>query len=326
MTSDRPGDEVAVPRIGVLPRGSVKIAWQPASRRTMRIATSIAVLAIFGLILLWIFRGSPFGALGSVGLFLGVVLPLVTGFAWILRSASHTHHTRLDLPDEHRIPELPAWSRRHDRALVHKIQDSFIHPSRPLEGRVAIVHESIAAIVGLDPDDRLLEEEPLIQEGDVRWPLVVSMLALTPMIGIGIVATASGVSSWSFLPFLVIVGLGQLPQINLVARGLWSHFTRRYTMGPGFVHDLRTGRTISSDDAILFARPAWVTPLGKGQYVRADLLGPDVRLRLGFVDPSSPAFLEFWRRWCHPRPRPELKGMSDGEADRPGTTPSNVGD
>ena len=321
--ADRSGDETSPPRIGVLPNGRVAVDWRQASRRSRRLASSVAGLTILGLILVWLFRGSPFGLPGIIGLLLGVVLPLLTILGWMAGSAIRSHRVHIDIPDERRIPELPAWTRHGDRALVDRIRESFTLPTGPLEGRIAIVHESIAAIVDLDPDDRLLEEEPLTQGGEVLWPVLISVLSIAPMIGVGILAAAIGASTWTFLPFLVIVAIGQLPQLDLLVRRLlW----RRYTMGPGFVHDLRTGRTIGGDDAILFARPAWVDPLGQGRHVKADLLGPDVHLRLRFVDPSSPTFLAFWRRWCHPRPRPELKATPRDEANRPGTAPPNVGD
>ena len=112
MNSDRPDDEVSPPRIGVLPSGWYKVRWRPPSRRTVRIATAIAVLAIFGLILAWTFRAPLFSPsiIAFIGLLLGVVLPIVTAIAFgeISQSASRPCRAPLDIPDECRIAKLPA--------------------------------------------------------------------------------------------------------------------------------------------------------------------------------------------------------------------------
>lgn len=309
MTSDHSADEVPSPRVGVLPSGSVKVDWQPPSRPSLRIAGTLAGLAIVGLILIALFRTSPFSLLGGIGLALGIVLPVLGGFAWMVMLALRPTQTTVDVPEEARIHSLPAWHRTRDRALFRKIQDSFIHPPGSLRGSIAIVHESIATIVGLEPEDRLLEEEPLIQGGEGLWPMVLGILATTPLVGLMIVAHTTG-TSWFLLPLFAVPLVTLGPQVVLFLGYVRSKASPRYTMGPGFVHDLETGRTISGRDAILFVRPAGVGPLGNGQFVKADLIGPNIALRLTFTHPSSPPFGNFWRRWCHPRPRPELKGAS----------------
>lgn len=36
------------------------------------------------------------------------------------------------------------------------------------------------------------------------------------------------------------------------------------------------------------------------------ILGPRGNLLLTFASPHDPGFVEFWQRWNHPHPRPEL--------------------
>ncbi|MDY7109800.1 MAG: hypothetical protein SYC29_14285 [Planctomycetota bacterium] len=66
----------------------------------------------------------------------------------------------------------------------------------------------------------------------------------------------------------------------------------------------------------VFATPKMVMlPADTLTVVRADRSGVGIdlansqgRLRLSFRGVSSPGFIDFWQRWMHPRPRPELWG------------------
>ena len=154
----------------------------------------------------------------------------------------------------------------------------------------------------------LLEEEPLVHGAWRSWrpdSMSTLLLILTMFVMLGNVSLLfGGPASFSpFTPFMLclMIGLVCNGAILPACRRFWSHVMPRFTMGTGFLRTRGTGRVIRTEQAILYVR-RMDSPEGR---IMVDLVGVPTR-RLYFDGPQDPAFIDLWRRWVHPNPRPEL--------------------
>ncbi len=206
--------------------------------------------------------------------------------------------------------DLPAWSPRTDAIILERLQAIF-EDDLPRGFRAVADSETWSNLekVPILPD--LLEEEPLVHGAWRSWrpqaasSLVLAASMLIMFAGMRSLFGAAG-PTMIFSPFYILFIVGPLcgtPILSGLSR-FWSHVMPRFTMGTGFLRTRGTGRVIRTDRSILFVR-RMVSPLGLDDRIMVDLVGVPTR-RLYYDGPDDPAFVDLWRRWIHPNPRPEL--------------------
>ena len=276
--------------------------------------TNWIAAASFVLLLTGITAGDPLLAYVGLGLAGGLPLTILT-ICGLLRFAHKTPRTGASIRDRGASytattdADLPDWSPLTDPFILERLQ-SIVEDKAPRDFRAMVDSGLWLHLKKIPVLPDLLEEEPLIHGAWRSWrPNSMSALLLI-LIWFVILANSSllfGVpESFAHFPPTVLCLMIMLlwPDAFPAKSRAWSHVMPRFTMGTGFLRTRRTGRVIRADQAILYAR-RMLGPTGIDDRIMVDLVGVPTR-RLYFDGPQDPAFVDLWRRWVHPNPRPEL--------------------
>jgi hypothetical protein len=267
----------------------------------------------FVLLLVGITVGVP--RLAYVGLGLGGGLPALIMLSMFLIQLSRNPSSPIGGPTSSLVTSndagLPAWSPTTDADILKRLEAIVEEDGSAMEFH-AVVDGSIWSKlerIPILPD--LLEEEPLVHGAWRSWrpesmtlvifvaSIVVANANMSLLVGVAV----SPLSTILFYPIMIMGPLFRTPIVSGISRA-WSHVMPRFTMGTGFLRTRRTGRVIRTDQTILYVR-RMLGPTGIDDRIMVDLVGVPTR-RLYFDGPQDPAFVDLWRRWVHPNPRPEL--------------------
>ncbi|MCP4835494.1 MAG: hypothetical protein GY895_12120 [Phycisphaera sp.] len=267
----------------------------------------------FVLLLTGITVGVPL--LAYVGLGIGGGLPALIMFSMGLIQLSRNPSSVIGSPTSTPVtPDdavLPAWSPTTDADILKRLETIVEEDGSAMDFHAVVEGGTWSKLerIPLLPD--LLEEEPLVHGAWRSWRpesmmlllLVASILVTTPnlswLLGVGV----SPVSFIFFYPVMLFTAFFRTPFFSGMSRA-WSHVMPRFTMGTGFLRTRGKGRVIRTDQSILYVR-RMMSPGGIDDRIMVDLVGVPVP-RLYYDGPDDPAFVDLWRRWVHPNPRPEL--------------------
>ena len=267
----------------------------------------------FVLLLTGITVGVPL--LAYVGLGIGGGLPALimfsTGLIQLSRNPSSVIGSPTSTPVTPDDAVLPAWSPTTDADILKRLETIVEEDGSAMDFHAVVDGGTWSKLerIQLLPD--LLEEEPLVHGAWRSWRpesmmlllLVASFLVATSnlswLFGVGV----SPVSYIFFYPVMLFTAFFRTPIFSGISRA-WSHVIPRFTMGTGFLRTRGKGRVIRTDQSILYVR-RMMSPGGIEDRIMVDLVGVPVR-RLYYDGPDDPAFVDLWRRWVHPNPRPEL--------------------
>ena len=291
------------------------LAYDQRMRRFARPLWVMSWIAAVGFVLLLaaITVGVP--PLAYVGLGLGGGLPTLIMSSMFFIQLSRNPSSPIGAPTSSPVTSndagLPAWSPTTDADILKRLEAIVEDDGSAMEFH-AVMDDSIWSKlqrIPLLPD--LLEEEPLVHGAWRSWRpesmmlviFVASILVAYANMSWLVGTTVSPLSMILFYPIMIMGPLFRTPIGSGISRA-WSHVMPRFTMGTGFLRTRRTGQVIRTDQTILYAR-RMLGPTGIDDRIMVDLVGVPVR-RLCFDGPQDPAFVDLWRRWVHPNPRPEL--------------------
>ena len=291
------------------------LAYDQRMRRFARPLWVISWIAAAGFVLL--LAGITVGVprLAYVGLGLGGGLPTLIMSSMFLIQLSRNPSSPIGAPTSSPVTSndagLPAWSPTTDADILKRLEAIVEDDGSAMEFH-AVMDDSIWSKlqrIPLLPD--LLEEEPLVHGAWRSWRpesmmlviFVASILVAYANMSWLVGTTVSPLSMILFYPIMIMGPLFRTPIGSGISRA-WSHVRPRFTMGTGFLRTRRTGRVIRTDQTILYAR-RMLGPTGIDDRIMVDLVGVPTR-RLCYDGPEDPAFIDLWRRWVHPNPRPEL--------------------
>jgi hypothetical protein len=319
--------KTAPPGVRVVPTSSGYewsdlLAYDQRMRRFARPLWVMSWIAAAGFVLLLaaITVGVP--RLVYVGLGLGGGLPALIMSSMLLIQLSRNPSSPIGGPTPSPVTPndagLPAWSPTADADILNRLEATVEEDRSAMEFH-AVVDGSIWSElerIPILPD--LLEEEPLVHGAWRSWRPESMMLVI--FVASTLVAcanmswlfgtTVSPPSMILFYPIMIMGPLFRTPIASGISRA-WSHVMPRFTMGTGFLRTRRTGEVIRTDQTILYAR-RMLGPTGIDDRIMVDLVGVPTS-RLFYDGPEDPAFVDLWRRWVHPNPRPEL--AETGSAD-----------
>ena len=291
------------------------LAYDQRMRRFARPLWVMSWIAAAGFVLL--LAGITVGVprLAYVGLGLGGGLPTLIMSSMFLIQLSRNPSSAIGGPTSSPVTSndagFPNWSPLTDADILKRLEAIVEEDGSAMEFH-AVVDGSIWSKlerIPLLPD--LLEEEPLVHGAWRSWRpesmmlviFVASILVTYANMSWLLGATGSPLATIFFYPIMIMGPLFRTPIASGISR-LWSHVMPRFTMGIGFLRTRRTGRVIRTDQTILYVR-RMLGPVGTDDRIMVDLVGVPTR-RLCFDGPQDPAFVDLWRRWVHPNPRPEL--------------------
>lgn len=312
--------KTAPPGVRVIPTAhgyewSDLLAYDQRMRRFARPLWVISWIAAAGFVLL--LAGITVGVprLAYVGLGLGGGLPTLIMSSMFLIQLSRNPSSPIGAPTSSPVTSndagLPAWSPTNDADILKRLEGIAEEDGSAMEFHAVVDGDTWSKLqrIPLLPD--LLEEEPLVHGAWRSWRpesmmlviFVASILVAYANMSWLLGATVSPLSMILFYPVMIMGPLFRTPIGSGISRA-WSHVMPRFTMGTGFLRTRRTGRVIRTDQTILYAR-RMLGPTGIDDRIMVDLVGVPTR-RLYFDGPQDPAFIDLWRRWVHPNPRPEL--------------------
>ena len=291
------------------------LAYDQRMRRFARPLWVMSWIAAAGFVLL--LAGITVGVprLAYVGLGLGGGLPALIMSSMLLIQLSRNPSSAIGGPTSSPVTSndagLPAWSPTNDADILKRLEGIAEEDGSAMEFHAVVDGDTWSKLqrIPLLPD--LLEEEPLVHGAWRSWRpesmmlviFVASILVAYANMSWLLGATVSPLSMILFYPVMITGPLFRTPIGSGISRA-WSHVMPRFTMGTGFLRTRRTGRVIRADQTILYAR-RMLGPTGIDDRIMVDLVGVPTR-RLYFDGPQDPAFVDLWRRWVHPNPRPEL--------------------
>jgi len=266
----------------------------------------------FVLLLTGITVGVPL--LAYVGLGIGGGLPALIMFSMRLIHLSRNPSSVIGSPTSTPVtPDdavLPAWSPTTDADILKRLETIVEEDGSAMDFHAVVDGGTWSTLerIPLLPD--LLEEEPLVHGAWRSWRpesmmlllLVASILVATSNLSWLLGVVVSPASFIFFYPVMLFTAF--FPPIFSGISRAWSHVMPRFTMGTGFLRTRGKGRVIRTDQSILYVR-RMMSPGGIDDRIMVDLVGVPVR-RLYYDGPDDPAFVDLWRRWVHPNPRPEL--------------------
>ena len=291
------------------------LAYDQRMRRFARPLWVMSWIAAAGFVLL--LAGITVGVprLAYVGLGLGGGLPTLIMLSMFLIQLSRNPSSPISAPTSSLVTSndagLPAWSPTTDADILKRLEATVEEDGSAMEFH-AVVDGSIWSElerIPILPD--LLEEEPLVHGAWRSWRpesmmlllLVASILIATSNLSWLLGVVVSPVSFIFLYPVMLSTAFFRTPIFSGISRA-WSHVMPRFTMGTGFLRTRGKGRVIRTDQSILYVR-RMMSPGGIDDRIMVDLVGVPVR-RLYYDGPDDPAFVDLWRRWVHPNPRPEL--------------------
>ena len=311
------------PHVRVVPTSSGVYEWNAtlAFDQQMRWFTRplwvMSWIAAAGFVLL--LAGITLGVsrLAYVGLGLGGGLPALIMLSMLLirgsRNPSAAIGGQTSSPVTSNDAGLPAWSPLTDADILKRLEAIAEEDGSAMEFHVVVDGSTWSKLerIPLLPD--LLEEKPLVHGAWRSWRpesmmiliLAASMLVLfsnTSWLFGAVVSPFNLILNFYTITIMLLIAFRLTPIQSGIGR-LWSHVMPRFTMGTGFLRTRRTGRVIRTDQTILYVR-RMIGPAGIDG-IMVDLVGVPTR-RLYYDGPQDPAFIDLWRRWVHPNPRPEL--------------------
>ena len=291
------------------------LAHDQRMRRFARPLWVMNWIAAAGLVLL--LTGITVGVppLAYVGLGLGGGLPALimfsTGLIQLSRNPSSVIGGPTSTPVRPDDAVLPAWSPTTDADILERLEGIVEEDGSAMDFHAVVDGGTWSKLerIPLLPD--LLEEEPLVHGAWRSWRpesmmlllLVASILVATSNLSWLLGVVVSPVSFIFLYPVMLSTAFFRTPIFSGISRA-WSHVMPRFTMGTGFLRTRGKGRVIRTDQSILYVR-RMMSPGGIDDRIMVDLVGVPVR-RLYYDGPDDPAFVDLWRRWIHPNPRPEL--------------------
>lgn len=308
------------PHVRVVPTSSGVYEWNAtlAFDQQMRWFTRplwvMSWIAAAGFVLLLAGITVGVSRLAYVGLGLGGGLPALIMLSMLLirmsRNPSSAIGGQTSSPVTSNDAGLPAWSPLTDADILKRLEAIAEEDGSAMEFHAVVDGSTWSRLerIPLLPDQ--LEEKPLVHGAWRSWrPEHMMILLIVASIFVAI-------TNWSWLFGFALGTLNQIllyptsimyllfftPIVSGVSRA-WSHVMPRFTMGTGFLRIRRTGRVIRTDQTILYVR-RMIGPTGIDG-IMVDLVGVPTR-RLYYDGPQDPAFIDLWRRWVHPNPRPEL--------------------
>lgn len=267
----------------------------------------------FVLLLTGITVGVPL--LAYVGLGLGGGLPalimLSMGLIQLSRNPSSAIGGPTSTPVTSDDAVLPAWSPATDADILKRLETIVEEDGSAMEFHAVVDGDTWSKLERIPLLPYLLEEEPLVHGAWRSWRpesmmillLVASILVATSNLSWLFGVVTSPLSYIIFYPVILYNAFFLTPIFSGISRA-WSHVMPRFTMGTGFLRTRGKGRVIPTDQSILYVR-RMVNPRGIDDRIMVDLVGVPVP-RLYYDGPEDPAFVDLWRRWVHPNPRPEL--------------------
>ena len=291
------------------------LAYDQRMRRFARPLWVMSWIAAAGFVLL--LAGITVGVppLAYVGLGLGGGLPALIMLAMFLIQLSRNPSSVIGGPTSSLVTPndagLPAWSPTNDADILKRLEGIAEEDGSAMEFHAVVDGDTWSKLerIPLLPD--LLEEEPLVHGAWRSWRpesmmlviFVASIVVVYANMSWLLGTTMSPLSMILFYPIMIMGPLFRAPIASGISRA-WSHVMPRFTMGTGFLRNRRKGRVIRTDQTILYVR-CMLGPTGIDDRIMVDLVGVPTR-RLYYDGPEDPAFVDLWRRWVHPNPRPEL--------------------
>ena len=288
------------------------LAYDQRMRRFARPLWVMSWIAAAGFVLL--LAGITVGVprLAYVGLGLGGGLPTLIMSSMFLIQLSRNPSSAIGGPTSSPVTSndagLPAWSPTNDADILKRLEGIAEEDGSAMEFHAVVDGDTWSKLqrIPLLPD--LLEEEPLVHGAWRSWrpeSMMILIVAASMLVLLSNISWLFGVVVSLFnlmflYPLLLLIAFRLTPIQSGIGR-LWSHVMPRFTMGAGFLRTRRTGRVIRTDQTILYVR-RMDSPEGR---IMVDLVGVPTR-RLYYDGPQDPAFVDLWRRWVHPNPRPEL--------------------
>ncbi len=305
-------------RVVPMPRSyewSDLLAYDQRMRRFARPLWVMSWIAAAGFVLL--LAGITVGVppLAYIGLGFGGGLPALIMLAMFLIQLSRNPSSAIGGPTSSLVTPndagLPAWSPTNDADILKRLEGIAEEDGSAMEFHAVVDGDTWSKLerIPLLPD--LLEEEPLVHGAWRSWRpesmmlviFVASIVVVYANMSWLLGTTMSPLSMILFYPIMIMGPLFRAPIASGISRA-WSHVMPRFTMGTGFLRNRRTGRVIRTDQTILYVR-CMLGPTGIDDRIMVDLVGVPTR-RLYYDGPEDPAFVDLWRRWVHPNPRPEL--------------------
>ena len=291
------------------------LAYDQRMRRFARPLWVMSWIAAAGFVLL--LAGITVGVppLAYVGLGFGGGLPALIMLAMFLIQLSRNPSSAIGGPTSSLVTPndagLPAWSPTNDADILKRLEGIAEEDGSAMEFHAVVDGDTWSKLerIPLLPD--LLEEEPLVHGAWRSWRpesmmlviFVASIVVVYANMSWLLGTTMSPLSMILFYPIMIMGPLFRAPIASGISRA-WSHVMPRFTMGTGFLRNRRKGRVIRTDQTILYVR-CMLGPTGIDDRIMVDLVGVPTR-RLYYDGPEDPAFVDLWRRWVHPNPRPEL--------------------
>ena len=311
----------APPCVRVVPASSglyewnATLAFEQQMRRLTRPLWVMSWIAAAGFVLLLAGITVGVSRLAYVGLGLGGGLPLLIMLSMFLIQLSRNPSSPSGSPTPSPVTSndagLPAWSPTNDAEILKRLEAIVEEDGSAMEFHAVVDGSTWSKLEGIPLLPDLLEEEPLVHGAWRSWRpesmmlviFVASILVAYANMSWLFGTTVSPLSMILFYPMMIMGPLFRTPIASGISRA-WSHVMPRITMGTGFLRTRRPGRVIRTDQAILYA-PCMLGPTGMDDRIMVDLVGVPTR-RLCYDGPEDPAFIDLWRRWVHPNPRPEL--------------------
>lgn len=167
---------------------------------------------------------------------------------------------------------------------------------RGLQVPRVILDRSVAeAVLAIERTPHLLEPESIDSRG--TW-----MLALLSWLWLPGLIALYWIAGRESLPLAVFIAIGTLTLAFRIIRAFKFGVVPGSTglvAGVGYLEG-PTGVRLSSGKVVTLICKARLQPM------RVRILAPDWNFELRFTSPRDPGFIDFWQRWNHPHPRPEL--------------------
>ena len=312
--------KTAPPCVRVVPASSglyewnATLAFEHQMRRFTRPLWVMSWIAAAGFVLLLVGITVGVPPLAYVGLGLAGGLPaLIMSSMFLIRGSRNPSSAiggQTSSPVTSNDAGLPDWSPLTDADILNRLEAIAEEDGSAMEFHAVVDGSTWSKLEGIPLLPDLLEEEPLVHGAWRSWrpeSMMILIVAASMLVLLSNISWLFGVVVSLFnlmflYPLMLLIAFRLTPIQSGIGR-LWSHVMPRFTMGTGFLRTRRTGRVIRTDQTILYVR-RMVGPAGI-EGIMVDLIGVPTR-RLYYDGPQDPAFVDLWRRWVHPNPRPEL--------------------
>lgn len=254
----------------------------------------------------------PYKLLSFSGIVAGVVIPI---WGWRVRRREHFRAARLMVEAQGRPGRGAKSSVDRAARLQAVFFSSGIGPGVELDERpilqrlspalerldeslprVTLDHRIAQPVSSIERPEHLIESEPVtstVYRNRWAWPILVFVF-------LGWAFWKADGGACVFVGF-VVTGISlALMLYRSLTQGLRPNDSGLHA-GVGFLEGSDGTRVGSWQAHTLVLKPKW----GK---LRVLILTQELNHEIQFTSASDPGFVEFWQRWMHPHPRPELVG------------------